>query len=144
MFKFLHENAGEINDDGVNRKHDDVLDDSGRENSRKAFSIQHGNPKGIEQTVYNDLCQKLGNKNTPKFYWFPIKNRTIDDTGKHGIKGKTKEERTGWFDDKFQNIKGTAKDTANDRTKEKFYNTVWNSGKSDSDVRSYIDGSNIA
>ena len=64
-FQSGYKTEREIDNGTVNRKHDCILDDSGRQKYHEAFSIEHGDPQCIQTAVDNELNKEFCNQYTP-------------------------------------------------------------------------------
>ena len=122
--ELLNKAERKVYESAVNRKHDCIFYNTCRKKYHKSFAVQHGYPQCIETTVHYKFYNEFSKYDTPDLQWLFVEKGSENNTGKHGIKGKTKKEWAGWFDQIFENIQCTAKDTAGNRTKEKFYDSI--------------------
>ena len=116
-FESGYKTEWEIDNGSVNRQHNCILDNSGRQKNHKALSIKHRDPQSIQTAVDYELYNEFCDKNPPDADGLLIKNGTIYNAGEHGIKGKAKEEWTGRLDDVFQYVQRSTEDTAGNRSK---------------------------
>lgn len=121
-------------DDTVDRQHDRILEHAQRKQRQKGISIENGQPVGIKPAVYNELDQKVRSKDPLDGDGSAVKNRTVDDTGEHGVEGKAEEKRTGRIYHIFYDIHGSAEYAAHNRPEQSLDDTVRETGKTDFDV----------
>ena len=60
----------------------------------KAFSVEHGDPERIQTAVDDQFYEKLSDHDTFDGDRTAVEQGAVDQTGKHGIKGESKEKRT--------------------------------------------------
>ena len=67
VYKLCDKGKREKQDYGVNWQHNDIFDDTGRENCHKCIPVHNRKPQRIQTAVYDGFGQKLGGENAPYF-----------------------------------------------------------------------------
>ena len=138
----LLEQAGDrVEDHGIDRPHDRVLEGTHRKDRHESFAVQHIQPERVQEDIDNQNDYELCDEDAAQGQLPAIVEAAVDKCCQHRIKGETEEERAVRLHEELHDVQHACEQTAGDRSEQVVHDLVRDTGKSDLDIWPDVDRS---